>query len=129
MSKKMISTIAMLLVFIMLVGGVSAAILWNWTTRYTHNIFFAGTSGEVKSEITTDNSSCYISGTVTLYRKVAFMWKKVDTWTETVTGDYWVIQEPFTATVGTKYKATLTASVTLNGITDSISDEVEKTCN
>ena len=44
---------------------------WNWTSWYTHDLFFAGTSGEVKSEIKTDNSQCSINGTVTLYRKVA----------------------------------------------------------
>ena len=129
MKKKFLAVIAVILVAVCLAITVSASLMWNLTSWYTHDIIFAGTEGEVLSEIRTDNSQCSIDGTVTLYRKVVFLWIKVDSWSKTTTGRSWFIQEPFTGTIGTKYKAVLSATVSLNGTSDKISDEVEMTCN
>ncbi len=53
---------------------------------------------------------------------------KDDEWHDSTYSDDFSFSESFSGTSGRKYKVTLEATVTDNGVTDTISREIERDC-
>jgi hypothetical protein len=126
--KRVVSLTGIILVLVILTTTVAASLMWINTNQCLFRFYFTGSTGTIDVDISTKSHPCDIDITVKLYRKVVFIWVKDDEWNDSIYGDELSFSESFTGTVGTKYKVTLEATVTDNGVTDTISRELEGEC-
>ena len=132
--KKVISIL--LACVIMIIGSVSiyaalpetAEPLWVNVDGFQNNISFNGTSGNAAALIYGKSGTTKVTGTLIVYRQYGSNWIYVGSDSDTVSSSVMGLSVDFTGYSEVNYKAVLTFSVTRNGVTESETDTVYKTC-
>lgn len=102
--------------------------LWDNAQVVDVQIDFSGTKGSAAAKMREDSLSAKITGKLAVYRKVGSGWIFVDHVYDTSTNGILALHLDFTGTSGTSYKAELTATATLNGVSEPISKTTYQTC-
>ncbi len=131
MKKQICILLALLCATVCSIGVFADSILvpiLDNTADGNVQIIFSGTDGTAIAKIQTNSNSAKITGKLAVYRKVGSGWIFVDHVYDTSANGVLTLHLDFTGTSGTSYKAELTATATLNGVSEPISKTAYQTC-
>ncbi len=102
--------------------------LWDNISSMETDIYFSGTDGTAAADLSGKSGVTEISGTLTVYRKTLLGWRTVGS--DSATVEEWIIalSVDFTGEIGVEYKAVFDVSVTRNGIIETETKTVYRTC-
>lgn len=103
---------------------------WTNTSVVTAALSFQGTTGNVAVSVSGKSGVTNISAEIKLYYKVATgAWVEYPQgWVYNVDQSYFAVGESFTGLPGCEYKIELTAYVTKNGYTETVTKTATDTC-
>lgn len=101
---------------------------WDNIYSVSSDLGFGTTTASSYGVVTKKTASDFMEGTVTVYINVGGDWFVVSSAYNSTTGMTLVVNTEFTAVPGKEYKAVFNATVYKNGVGESVSKTVYRTC-
>ncbi len=135
--KKIISIIAITLILVTgIITPAYAALpedntvtpLWESISALSSDMVFNGSNGNATGVCTRKNGVEWLSGTMTVYKKVNGSWVYVDEMSKSVSVGSLAISVDFTAESGVEYMSEFTVTAFENGVPEMVTDTTYRTC-
>ena len=101
---------------------------WTNVSEVRPTLSFSGTTANCSAFVQGFSGTTKIAATVTLARKNGNSWTTVKTWTQTANSTVLTWSGTQSITTGNTYRLTITANVTRNGTTETVSNWIERNC-
>ena len=132
--KKMIALVVAGILMLSCCIGVGAAApeivapMWDNINNLSNNISFEGTDGYAQGTVVGKSGTTAISGTLVVYKQTSNGWEFVGSDSDSVSGSFMTLKVEFDGKEGEYYKSVFNVSVTRNGVVESETKTVYKTC-
>lgn len=100
---------------------------WTNTESISSSLTFSGTTANCGARIVGMSGTTRISATFTLQRRVNGTWVTIKTWTESSSSNTLNFSGTHTVTKGFTYRLSVNATVTRNGVSETVSSWSENT--
>jgi len=136
-TKKMVMALLMAVSMCVINAGFTAPIeckasmiqpLWVNVSNVSAGLSFSGSKANCSAMVQGAVGTTKITATITLERKTGTnSYTTVKTWpNQSVSGSFFTFSDSYTVTAGYTYRLTVTANVTRNGTTETVSNWIER---